>query len=152
MLGWSSSDTAVAVVDENGLVTTVGPGTATMSSGESAQCIIRCNWNDGSQPAGDGEGETPEGQDAPEGEGADGEAAAQGAVALDAERITISAPGDSKQLTLNGAAGEVKWTSESNTIATVDAQGLVTAVSVGGTTITATHENQTYTCEVRCVW
>lgn len=149
VLGWSSSNPQVATVDENGLVTTVGPGTATitasMSSGESAQCIIRCNWKGGGEQQEDAE--TPA-----EGQQAEGQGAAQGAVALSAERVTIDAPGDSKQLTLNGAAGEVTWSSSANTVATVSAEGLITAVSVGGATITATCDGQTYTCEVRCIW
>lgn len=148
VLGWSSSDAQVASVDENGVVTTVGPGTATitatMSSGESAQCIIRCNWNGGDQPA---EGDTPEGEGA--------EQSAQGGpggVSLSAEQLTIDAPGDSKQLTLNGAAGEVKWSSNSNTIATVSSEGLVSAVGIGVATITAAYDGQEYTCKVRCIW
>lgn len=153
VLGWSSSNPQVATVDENGLVTTMGPGTATitasMSSGESAQCIIRCNWKGGGKQPEDA-GTPAEGQQQTEGQAP--QEGAQSAVALSEERMTIDAAGDSKQLTLNGAAGEVTWSSSANTVATVSAEGLVTAVSVGGATITAACDGQTYTCEVRCIW
>ncbi len=57
---WTSSDTKVATVDNNGLVTVVGPGTATITvstvvGGKTATCIINGpTWNSGDQgyPAG----------------------------------------------------------------------------------------------------
>ena len=48
-LVWTSSDEAVATVDENGTVTAVAPGSATITvvSGElTAQCVVRCTWTD----------------------------------------------------------------------------------------------------------
>lgn len=47
---------------------------------------------------------------------------------------------------------EVKWSSEHPHIATVDENGVVTAVKSGTTAITATYGDQTVTCMVRCSW
>lgn len=45
-LSWTSSDSAVCTVDENGVVYAVGSGTATVTTmygGVSYQCVVRCN-------------------------------------------------------------------------------------------------------------
>ena len=150
-LTWSSSNNAVASVDEYGKVTTISPGEATivaaMASGQSAQCQIRCNWT-----VDEGGNVTPtepgaEGQ--PEGEG---QPTATGEMSLSDETLSLDSPGAARQLTLNGAAGEVQWSSSKHSVATVDQNGTVTAVAVGGATITATCDGKTFTCEVRCIW
>ena len=45
---FGSDNEAVAVVDDNGVVTAVAPGTATImaenEAGQSATCIVRCDW------------------------------------------------------------------------------------------------------------
>ena len=48
---------------------------------------------------------------------------------LSANDITLDSAGDSQQLTVNGAEGEVTWASEDAAVATVDDQGNVTAVA-----------------------
>ena len=50
-LTWTSSDESVATVSDNGTVTAVAVGTATItakdaSTGLTATCIVRCNWED----------------------------------------------------------------------------------------------------------
>ena len=50
-LTWSSSDESVATVSDNGTVTAVAPGTATItikdaSTGLTASCTVRCNWEE----------------------------------------------------------------------------------------------------------
>lgn len=45
---------------------------------------------------------------------------------------------------------EVQWSSEHPHIATVDENGVVTAVKAGTTAVTATYGDQTVTCMVRC--
>ena len=50
-LTWSSSDEEVATVSDNGTVTAVAPGTATItvkdaSTGLTASCTVRCNWEE----------------------------------------------------------------------------------------------------------
>lgn len=135
---WSSSDEAVATVDGQGMVTAVAPGTAiitaTLENGQSAQCTVNCTWDP--EAAADGE-EAP---------------AEQTTVGLSANDITLDSAGDSQQLTVNGAEGEVTWASEDTAVATVDDQGNVTAVAPGRTTVTATVGDQTFNCAVRCIW
>ncbi len=150
-LTWSSSNNAVASVDEYGKVTTISPGEATivaaMASGQSAQCQIRCNWtvDEGGNvtPTEPGAGGQPEGE---------GQPTATGEMSLSDETLSLDSPGAARQLTLNGAAGEVQWSSSKHSVATVDQNGTVTAVAVGGATITATCDGKTFTCEVRCIW
>lgn len=135
---WSSSDEAVATVDGQGMVTAVAPGTAiitaTLENGQSAQCTVNCTWDP--EAAADGE-EAP---------------AEQTTVGLSANDITLDSAGDSQQLTVNGAEGDVTWASEDTAVATVDDQGNVTAVAPGRTTVTATVGDQTFNCAVRCIW
>ena len=52
-----------------------------------------------------------------------------------AERLM---PGDTFSLAASGGTGAVDWTSDNAAVATVDAQGTVTAVAAGSATITAT--------------
>lgn len=130
---WSSSDEAVATVDGQGMVTAVAPGTATLENGQSAQCTVNCTWD-------------------PEAAAAEEAPAEQTTVGLSANDITLDSAGDSQQLTVNGAEGDVTWASEDTAVATVDDQGNVTAVAPGRTTVTATVGDQTFNCAVRCIW
>ena len=143
---WSSSDEAVATVDGQGMVTAVAPGTAsitaTLENGQSAQCTVNCTWDPEAAAA-------EEAQAAADGEEAPAE---QTTVGLSANDITLDSAGDSQQLTVNGAEGEVTWASEDTAVATVDDQGNVTAVAPGRTTVTATVGDQTFNCAVRCIW
>lgn len=143
---WSSSDEAVATVDGQGMVTAVAPGTATITAtlenGQSAQCTVNCTWDPEAAAA-------EEAQAAADGEEAPAE---QTTVGLSANDITLDSAGDSQQLTVNGAEGEVTWASEDTAVATVDDQGNVTAVAPGRTTVTATVGDQTFNCAVRCIW
>ena len=131
---WSSSDEAVATVDGQGMVTAVAPGTATITAtlenGQSAQCTVNCTWDPEAAAA-------EEAQAAADGEEAPAE---QTTVGLSANDITLDSAGDSQQLTVNGAEGEVTWASED------------TAVAPGRTTVTATVGDQTFNCAVRCIW
>lgn len=143
---WSSSDEAVATVDGQGMVTAVAPGTATITAtlenGQSAQCTVNCTWDPEAAAA-------KEAQAAADGEEAPAEQTTAG---LSANDITLDSAGDSQQLTVNGAEGDVTWASEDTAVATVDDQGNVTAVAPGRTTVTATVGDQTFNCAVRCIW
>lgn len=56
--------------------------------------------------------------------------------------------GETYQLRVTDAPGTVNWSTEDAAVATVDANGKVTAVAAGNAAITATSGDQTVTCEV----
>ena len=114
-IAWTSSDEAVAVVSETGLVTPVGLGeaqiTVTVDRAHQAVCVVRVT-----QPA----------------EG----------VTLDYTELTLQR-GTSQVLvaTVTPATTNVKdlqWTSSNPDVAAVDAEGKVTAVALGSAEITVT--------------
>ncbi|MDE5744884.1 MAG: Ig-like domain-containing protein, partial [Paramuribaculum sp.] len=124
---WTSADQTVATVDENGKVTAIKPGatdiTATTENGLSASCKITVT-------------------------------------VVEAEGITLNyghislGEGNTVKLTAtvspeNTTDKSVTWTSEDETIATVDETGKVTAIKPGSTDITATTENGiTKSCKI----
>ncbi len=130
---WASSNTSVATVDANGNVTAVGEGTTTITvttadGGKTASCEVTVS-------------------------------AAQTAVAvtgvtLNKTTLTLTV-GSSETLTAtvapaNATNQAVAWSSGAPAIATVDANGKVTAVTEGRVTITVTTGDggKTATCEV----
>lgn len=127
---WTTSDESVATVDENGLVTAVAPGTATVTAtvGESlsATCTVTCAWST----------EPP----APTGP------------TLSATQITLDGEGKTSQLQVTGTESAVTWSSDHTDIATVGTDGTVTAVTKGSATITAKVDGQELTCSVTCLW
>ena len=74
---WTSSDESVATVSDNGTVTAVAPGTATVTvtdskSGQTASCTVRCNWEETAQePETPDESETPDEPEQPAAESVD---------------------------------------------------------------------------------
>ncbi len=116
-IAWSSSDGAVATVSESGLVTATGNGGTTLAahagsaSGTAAVTVRQL-------PA---------------------------AVAVAPESLTLRSPGDTATVTAtvtdsNGhtiETPEVVWASADASVALVDADGLVTAVSAGATDVAA---------------
>lgn len=114
---WTSSDETVAVVDENGLVTASGVGSAVIAAiahnGVKAQCTVNVH------PLVDT------------------------VLLAGAENADSFARGTTLQLTAEAFPAEalnrsVKYASSDTTIATVDASGLVSFVGSGYVTITAT--------------
>lgn len=122
-VSWSSSDTQVATVSENGLVTGVNRGTTTVTAtagGKSATCQVTVTWEVQS-------------------------------VTVSPATLTMTKVGETAQLTATVApegAGEAVWSSSNEAVATVSPEGLVTAVGQGTATITATASEKTATCEV----
>lgn len=130
---WSSSDTAVATVDENGKVTAISKGTAVISAttvdgGFIAQCNVTV------------EEDTPE-------------VVAVENVGLDKKTLTVDI-GESEKLTAtvkpdNAANKNVTWSSNDEDVASVDANGRVTAISRGTATITVRTEDGNFAAQCK---
>ena len=136
---WTCSNWAAVDVNPEGVLTAKAPGTAlvaaTLPNGESVMANITCTWDETAYAA----------------EG--GDVAAEPVVAgLSATEITLDAQGNTQQLTLNGVTGAVKWTSSKPAVATVSADGTVSAISKGSAVITAESNGSKYNCNVRCIW
>lgn len=124
-ISWSSSDTNVATVSEDGLVTGVSVGTATITAscgGISATCEVTVT-----------------------------EVVAE-SIILNEEEISLI-ENESFQLTAtivpeNTTDQTVLWSSSDNKVATVSEDGLVTGISAGTATITASYGEVSATCEV----
>ena len=122
---WTSSNEAVATVDSEGKVTTVGVGTATITAtcgSASATCTVT------------------------------GNPVLAESVTLNKTSITLKA-GDTETLTAtvkpdNTTYPTVTWTSSNEVVATVDNTGKITAIAVGEATITAACGNVSATCVV----
>ena len=116
-LSWSTSDEAVATVDGNGLVSAVGAGTATIRASAGSLAATA---------------EVTVEQRATR-------------VRVSPDTATLTAVGDTVRLTAEAfdrndhpaPAAEFTWTSLDNTVATVDEDGLVTAVALGWTVVRA---------------
>lgn len=126
---WTSSDDEIATVDENGVVTAVADGTATITAtvgNLTAECIVHVR-------------EVPL-------EGID----------LDKTAITMNKGDKSEALVVSYNPEDttddrtVTWSSSDEDVATVE-NGVVTAVGAGTTTITATVGEFTAECEVTVV-
>ena len=125
---WSSSDEAIAKVDQNGKVTAVKAGTATITvtttdGGKTATCAVTV-------------------------------IAKVASVSLDKTSMTLTV-GETQTLTAtvapdNAQDKSVTWSSSDATVATVDQDGKVTAVKAGTATITVTTTDggKTATCAV----
>ena len=120
---WSSDKTEIATVDENGLVTAVGTGTATITataadgSGVTASCIVTV---------------TPKLAES---------------VSLDKKELSLERTATAQlTATVSPATADdqsVTWSSGDIAVARVDENGMVMAVGVGETTITATTDDGT---------
>lgn len=117
---WSSSDESVATVDDSGLVTAVGAGTAVIGAASVGGASGRARLTV--------------------------EAGVPSAVAVTPGTVSLAAVGDTVRLSaevrdkagrpLPGSA--VSWTSSDMSVATVDGSGLVTAAGDGTASVTAT--------------
>lgn len=122
---WSSDNPAVASVDQNGKVTAVevGMATITASVGDvSASCSVLCI------------------------------AVPVSAVVLDKTSLSL-AKGSAETLTATVSPADatdktVRWSSDNPSVASVDQHGLVTAVNTGEATITAAAGDISATCTV----
>lgn len=135
-VAFSSSDEAVATVSANGTVQAVSEGSAVITA-SAADTTATCRV---AVTAAVDQPDTPTGKDL-------------SLKAFDSE-VTVQFSfnvGDTVPLEVDGTDATVTWSSSDSQIATVDASGVVTAVSSGKTTITAAVDGQTLTIEA-LVW
>lgn len=133
-LTWESSDTKVAMVDDDGVVTAIANGTAvvTASLGEyTATCIVRCVNVTGNRGVNNSESE----------------------YVINYNDVTLSRKGEYFQLKLKSILGnempEFTWSSDNTSVATVDSKGVVTAVANGTAYITTSIGQDKFQCIVR---
>ncbi len=116
-VSWASSDPGIASVDENGTVTAVTSGKTTITAtindaGLSASCTVTVN----AKPA--------------------------ESITLDHENVSLNIGETLKLIATvlpdNASDKSVTWVSSDSVIASIDESGLVTAISEGAATITAT--------------
>lgn len=117
-LTWTSSNAAVATVDASGKVTAVAPGTATITASSDNNVKATATIKVIISPT---------------------------AISLDKTSVTIE-KGASATLTATLSPSDctektITWTSDKTSVATVDANGKVTAVGVGSAVITAKTSN-----------
>ena len=129
LLSYESSNPAVATVDENGIITATGEGSAviTVTCGSAiAECTVECVIAE--------------------------EAPTTAPLTLNRKEITFEEEGDSWIL-YDGTVdvSEILWSSDNNEVATVE-KGKVVAVGIGDTTIYATYNGSTASCLIHCVF
>lgn|SRR5574344_507390 len=118
---WTSSDNAVAQVDQTGLVTALSAGSSTITvtaNGVSATCLLTVTNSEITALA----------------------------VSISPTSVTLSAVGAKAQLTADISPTDATnvtytWTSGDTSIATVSQSGLVTAVAAGTTSVTVKTNN-----------
>ena len=138
---WKSSNPNVASVSWDGKVTAVSKGTVTITAtvagvGEKS-CIVRCNFKSSG-----GSTTTPAPTATP----------AASSLKLSREDFTLASVGDSWTLKVSGTSSTPTWSSTNTSVATVNANGTVTAVAKGTCKVKATVDGVTLECIVRCTW
>lgn len=140
-ISYVSSNSAIASVTADGVVTAVDTGTATITvtvDGVALTCIVRCNLGTTAENTGD-DTEVPEDM----------------VYALSHTDVTLFDYNESFTLSLADQGGYavsgLYWSSSNAAVCTVDGSGRVTAVGQGTATISVTYNGQTYQCIVRCM-
>ncbi len=157
---WSSSDEAVATVDENGTVTAVGAGQTMITVMDNKEHSARCEVTvkEAGEPAGPGTDDPGPDDPTPVEPGTDPakellmcaewsgselpKATINGELMYD---MTLSS--GSTRLFISGTESDVHWASDYAGV-TVSSNGTVTRVSRGTAYITATVDGQTLKCRV----
>lgn len=128
---WASSNAGVAAVGEDGTVTAVAAGTATISASAEGADPVTCTVTVKEAPKKDlvlrsiyqSEG-TP------------------------LEQFAMWAGDPAVPMTVDGTDSPVQWSTEDSSIATINSDGEVTAVKSGKTMVVAEVDGQTLKCEV----
>lgn len=149
-VAFSSSDEAVATVSANGTVQAVSTGSAVITASAAdttATCrvAVTAAVDQPTDPVTPDVPDTPVTPDTPTGK----DLVLQYIYGLRGQ-FSLNV-GETAPLEVDGTDATVTWSSSDTKIATVDASGVVTAVSSGKATITASMEGQTLTIEV-LVW
>lgn len=144
-VSWISADPAVATVDADGRVTAVGRGTVKITASVEGvgerQCIVRCNLSDAAESAAPSQSAAPQSTPAP---------SQSSGLSLNRTDFTLLSKGETFRMRLTGSDAAVTWKSSNANVASIDGDGLVTAVGEGTCTITATVDGQTLECIARC--
>lgn len=153
---YASSDESIVTVDEQGKVTAVGEGTAviTITCGEQElQCTITCDFTP--------ETSVPEETTVPPTEPEETEPPTEATEPLKDIKLkvvrwtdlTFNGPNQGFTFVLDGLRNdEVKWTSEDESVVTVDENGFVTSVGRGNTKIICQYGDQKVEITIRCNW
>lgn len=168
-LMYISSDESIATVNDEGRITAVGAGeaTITVSCGEfSVECQVLCAPGDITLPADGTENTTTEATGTTEATEATGTTTATEAVSdptkpaqlkdvklsVKATDVTFVHRGQRAtfKLTCGLANNEVTWTSQDESIITVDENGVATCVGYGTTNVIVSYGDQQVTIIVRC--
>ena len=155
---FSSSDEGVATVTVDGTVKAVGAGSAVITvkaAEQAATCRVTVTAPASEDPVKPEEPDVPDTPDTPDTSVTPSTPAGKD-LSLKAfgSEVTVQFSfnvGDTVPLEVDGTDATVTWSSSDTKIATVDASGVVTAVSSGKTTITAAVDGQTLTIEA-LVW
>lgn len=150
---YASSDESVATVTADGVITSVGGGEAKIiitCGSVTKEVNVLCDFEGYSKPT-DGTTEPSADPSQPSGGNDSTEPGGSVQMELNKEDVSCSYYGQKVQLRLKGAEGKtVTWSSEDETIASVDEKGNVTALSPGTVEIYAECEGQKFTCIIRC--
>lgn len=147
---WEIDKPQVATVDQNGLVSAVAAGRATLTATDANGAIAVCTVYVGNFTGGgaadpsaapgtsDAPAPTPGGSDAP-----------AGTLTLNRDDFTLSDRYPTFTMKATGASGAVTWSVADTSVVTINQEGFVAAVANGKTTITATDASgATATCVV----
>lgn len=168
-LMYISSDEGIATVNEEGRITATGAGeaTITVSCGEfSVECKVLCAPGDITLPAGGpsattateatgaATGETTTATEATAATTAPTQPVQLKDVKLSVKKTDVTFVHRGQQstfrLTCGLKANEVTWTSQNESIVTVDANGVATCVGYGTTNVIVSYGEQQVTIIVRC--
>lgn len=128
---WTSSNAGVAAVGEDGTVTAVAAGTATISASAEGAAPVTC---------------TVTVKEAPKKDLVLRSIYQSEGTALEQFSMSVGAP--AVPMTVDGTDSTVKWSTEDSSIATINSDGKVTAVKSGKTMVVAVVDGQTLKCEV----